>query len=79
MFLPDGTRLRTSYRHVTEFAKVVGDHIFSNDGTRLTPSLLANRHARGRNAWRFVWLRFPGHDDWCRAADCRTRCNQSQA
>ena len=77
LFLPDGTRLRTSYCHTTEFAKVQGDHIVSDDGARLTPSLFANRHAKGRNAWRFVWLRFPGNDDWSRAADCRTRLRQN--
>jgi hypothetical protein len=73
VFLPDGTKLRTSYCESIEFAKVIGDHIVGDDGTRLTPSLFANRHARGRNAWRFVWLRFPGDDYWSRAADCR-RC-----
>lgn len=73
IFLPDGTRLRTSYGHANEFAKVIGDHIVSDDGTRLTPSRFANRHAKGRNAWRFVWLRFPGDDYWSRAADYRAR------
>lgn len=61
-FLPDGTALRTTYGDTIEFAKVVGDHVVSDDGTSLTPSQFANRHARGRNAWRFVWLRFPGDD-----------------
>jgi hypothetical protein len=42
VFLPDGTSLRTSYRDTIEFAKVVGDHIVSDDGTALTPSLFAN-------------------------------------
>jgi hypothetical protein len=73
VFLPDGTSLRTSYCDTTEFAKVLGDSIVSDDGTSLTPSLFANRHAKGRNAWRFVWLRFPGDDYWVRAADCRVR------
>ncbi|MCC6069885.1 hypothetical protein ACFSQU_03000 [Massilia sp. GCM10020059] len=73
VFLPEGTRLRTSYRHAAEFAKVVGDHIVSDEGARLTPSLFANRHTKGRNAWRFVWLRFPGDDYWSRATDCRRR------
>lgn len=75
LFLPNGTRLRTSYRNAAQFAKVVGDHIVSDDGTRLTPSRFANLHAQGRNAWRFVWLRFPGEDDWSLAADCRSRLN----
>ncbi|GAB2879650.1 hypothetical protein GCM10027277_56060 [Pseudoduganella ginsengisoli] len=73
IFLPEGTNLRTSHRGNVEFAKVVGDHIISDDGISLTPSLFANRRTGGRNAWRFVWLRFPGNDYWIRAADCRTR------
>ena len=73
VFLPDGTRLRTTYCHATEFAKVTGDRIVSDDGVRLTPSQFANLHAKGRNAWRFVWIRFPGDDYWTRADDCRRR------
>jgi hypothetical protein len=78
VFLPEGTNLRTSHCGHVEFAKVVGDRIVSDDGTSLTPSLFANRHATGRNAWRFVWLRFPGDDYWIRAADCRTRFENLQ-
>jgi hypothetical protein len=72
VFLPDGTHLRTSYLDSIEFAKVVGDRIRSDDGEYLTPSLFVNRHTTGRNAWRFVWLRFPGDDYWIRADNCRT-------
>jgi len=71
VFLPEGTTLRTSYRDSVEFVKVVGDSIISDDGIPLTPSLFANRHAKGRNAWRLVWLRFPGDDHWIRAVNCR--------
>lgn len=78
IFLPDGTHLRTSHGGNVDFAKVVGDHIISDDGTSLTPSLFANRHAKGRNAWRFIWLRFPGDDYWTRAAECRTRFENLQ-
>ncbi|WP_374583380.1 hypothetical protein [Pseudoduganella sp.] len=31
------------------------------------------RNAKGRNAWRFVWLRFPGDDYWVRAGTYRLR------
>ncbi|MYM97942.1 hypothetical protein GTP90_29250 [Rugamonas sp. FT81W] len=40
--------------------------------------LFANRQAKGRNAWRFVWLRFPGDDYWIRAAECRARFENLQ-
>ncbi|MRV74315.1 hypothetical protein GJ700_21650 [Duganella sp. FT92W] len=78
IFLPDGTSLRTSHCGNVEFAKVVGDRIVSDDGTSLTPSLFANRYAKGRNEWRFVWLRFPGDDYRMRAADCRARFENLQ-
>ena len=78
VFLPHGTRLRTRYRELVEFAEVRGDQIVSDDGARLTPSVFANRHAKGRNAWRFIWLRFPGNDDWTRADTCRRRVSQAE-
>jgi hypothetical protein len=78
VFLPEGTHLRTSYRETCEFAKVVGNQIVSDEGKLLTPSQFANLHADGRNAWRFVWLRFPGDDFWGRADNYRTRFDQLQ-
>ncbi|QGZ37990.1 hypothetical protein IP92_05676 [Pseudoduganella flava] len=71
LFLPEGTNLRTSYGDEVVFAKVRGDRILSDDGATLTPSQFANQRAKGRNAWRFVWLRFPGNERWVRADDCR--------
>ena len=71
VFLPEGTALRTSCGDVVDFAKVIGDRIVSDDEKSLTPSMFANRHAKGRNAWRFVWLRFPGNDHWVRASNYR--------
>ncbi|MYM69831.1 hypothetical protein GTP45_23725 [Pseudoduganella sp. FT55W] len=76
VFLPEGTNLRTSYHRTTEFAKVTGDRILSDDGASLTPSLFANRHTKGRNAWRFIWLRFPGEEYWVHALDCRANSDQ---
>jgi hypothetical protein len=75
LFLPEGTSLRTSHRGVIEFAKVVGDHIVSEDGASLT-SQFANRHGKGRNAWRFIWVRYPGDEYWIRAANCRVRADE---
>ncbi|QGZ38209.1 hypothetical protein IP92_01493 [Pseudoduganella flava] len=73
LFLPEGTNLRTSYGDEVVFAKVRADRILSDDGAALTPSQFANQRAKGRNAWRFVWLRFPGNERWVRADDCRVR------
>jgi len=79
VFLPEGTTLRTTYGTIVEFAKVVGHRIAADDGEVLTPSQFANRRAKGRNAWRFVWLRFPGNDYWIRAGNCRARSKQSKS
>jgi len=84
LFLPDGTSLRTSHCGVIDFAKVMGNRIVSDDGASLTPSQFANRHANGRNAWRFVWIRYPGDEYWIRAVNCRAhadalRLRQSKA
>lgn len=73
VFLPEGTDLRTSHGGKIEFAKVVGDRVVADEGVATTPSEFANRHAKGRNAWRFVWLRFPGDGYWTRADKCRAR------
>ncbi len=70
VFLPAGTNLRTSHGDRTDFAKVVGERIMCGREF-VTPSAFANRHAKGRNAWRFVWLRLPGEAQWIRADDYR--------
>ncbi|MFC0168982.1 hypothetical protein ACFFKC_12935 [Pseudoduganella danionis] len=78
VFLPDGTRLRTSYQHNVEFATVVSEQIVADDGQVLTPSQFANRQASARNAWRFVWLRLPAEDYWVRADQFRSRVETGQ-
>lgn len=78
LFLPDGTVLRSARGNTVEFAKVIGDRIISDDGAQTTPSMFANRNARGRNAWRVIWLRFPGRHDWLRAGDCTARFDNRQ-
>ncbi len=79
VFLPEGTTLRTGYHDLIEFAKVVGSQIVAEDGARLTPSQFANRRATGRNAWRFVWLRFPGNEYWIRASTCRSQHDERES
>jgi hypothetical protein len=39
----------------------------------ISPSGFANLHGSGhRNAWKAVWLRFPGSDEWLLADVCRS-------
>ncbi len=72
LFLPDGTRLRAKFGRETWHATVqdgeikYGEHLVS-------PSCFANLHGSGnRNAWKAVWLRFPGTEQWVLADTCRT-------
>lgn len=73
VYLPDGTRLRASFGGTPYFATVTGTEIKSGD-LALTPSGFANLQGSGnRNAWKAVWLRFPGNEQWVLADVCRTK------
>lgn len=78
VFLPDGTRLRTCYQNTVEFATVAGEQIVTDDGQVLTPSQFANHQTKGRNAWRFVWLRLPATEYWVRADQYRSCFDKKQ-
>ena len=71
VFLPNGTELRVIHGGRSTYAKVEDEQIIS-DGAQTTPSRLANVKGCGtRNAWRTIWLRFPGTSRWQRADQCR--------
>lgn len=71
VFLPEGTRLRASFGGKPCFAVVEGAEIKFGEHA-LSPSRFANLHGSGnRNAWKAVWLRFPGSDEWLLADVCR--------
>ena len=71
VFLPDGTRLRASFGGKSYFAVVEGAEIRHGDRP-MSPSRFANLHGSGnRNAWKAVWLRLPGSDEWLLADVCR--------
>lgn len=71
VFLPEGTRLRASFGREQYFAVVQGAAIRSGEQS-LSPSAFANLRGSGnRNAWKAVWLRFPGSEQWVLADTCR--------
>jgi hypothetical protein len=71
VFLPSGTVLRASFGGQPYFAVVEGS-LISFDQRKLSPSAFANLQGSGnRNAWKAVWLRFPGSVEWLRADVCR--------
>lgn len=73
LFLPAGTRLRASFGRVPYFA-VVKDAEIRFGELAVTPSGFANLQGSGnRNAWKAVWLRFPGNEQWVLADVCRTK------
>lgn len=65
VFLPNGTRLRMTYKGRDNFAEVRHQRI-SADGGTMSPSEWASQVAgnTSRNAWRDIWLQFPGKNDW---------------
>jgi len=72
VFLPDGTRLRTSFDHKQYFAMVAGAEIKYGEHA-ISPSCFANLYGSGnRNAWKSVWLRLPGSTEWLLADVCRS-------
>ncbi|WP_343732359.1 hypothetical protein [Duganella sp.] len=73
VFLPEGTRLRASFGRTPYFAVVQGNEIRCGEQS-LSPSAFANLQGSGnRNAWKAVWLRFPGNEQWVLAAACRAQ------
>jgi hypothetical protein len=73
VFLPEGTRLRASFGRAPYFAVVQGSEIRSGEQS-LSPSAFANLKGSGnRNAWKAVWLRFPGNEQWILADICRAQ------
>jgi hypothetical protein len=72
VFLPEGTRLRASFGKQPYYATVEANQI-NYGGHAVSPSCFANLHGSGnRNAWKAIWLRFPGSDEWLLADVCRS-------
>jgi hypothetical protein len=79
LFLPEGTRLRASFKRQTDYAVVSGTQIRCGEHT-VSPSGFANLRGSGnRNAWKAVWLRFPGTDQWLLADVCRRQQKSATA
>lgn len=71
VYLPDGTKLRTSFAGNDFHATVKGNTVQFNDMV-LSPSQFANHVSRSRrNAWRVIWLLFPDSATWKLASTCR--------
>lgn len=79
LFLPEGTELRMSTVGSTYHARVEGDDIIFN-GRKVSPRGLTLAIAgEGRNAWRDVWLKFPGERHFVPASRCRREQQRAPA
>ena len=79
LFLPEGTRVRMQYEEDWHSAEVVGDDLMYR-GRPVSPHQLTQAVAGdGRNAWRDLWIRFPGEKNWACAAQLRARLQKRAA
>lgn len=65
IYMPNGTQLKMTYKSQQFFAEVKHGQIWFLDEP-CSPSEFAYRVANNtrRNAWRDIWLRFPGSKQW---------------
>jgi hypothetical protein len=71
LFLPDGTLLRTIFKGRPRVAQVADSQLVF-EGATTTPNAFVNSTGGApRNAWKAIWLLFPGEREWKPAEDCR--------
>ena len=79
LFLPEGTLARMHHAERWHVAQVVGDELIYQ-GEAVSPHQLTQEVAGdGRNAWRDLWIRFPGEKNWACAAQLRARLQKRAA
>ena len=74
LFLANGTKIRMKYKGRNHYAAVCNEAIIFEDES-YSPSQLASKIADGttRNAWRDLWIKKPGANEWDLADDLRKR------
>ncbi|MET0322370.1 MAG: hypothetical protein ABW069_16745 [Duganella sp.] len=77
LFLPQGTRVRLRSNEMWHTAQVEGDELIYS-GSAVSPHQMVQQAVGdGRNAWRDLWIRMPGQQDWSNAAVLRARLLKS--
>ena len=68
LFLPNGTKIRMTYKGEDSYAEIRHERLRWREEV-LSPSQFAARIADGtnRNAWRDLYIQFPGDGSWKRA------------
>ncbi len=78
IFLPHGTEIRMRYMKQYHYAKVDSDEIMYQ-GESISPSALANTIAqKNRNAWKYLWIKRPGKEEWTLADASRQESEKAQ-
>lgn len=76
LFLPSGTRVRMHYQDKFHYAQVEGDDLVF-EGRSTSPAQMTNAiSGNTRNAWRDLWLLFPGETTWKMASLRRRQAQQ---
>ncbi len=72
VYLPNGTQIRMTYRGEATYGEVRHDKLYSGEES-MSPSEFARHVANNtsRNAWRDIYLKFPGDGAWHFADDLR--------
>jgi hypothetical protein len=79
LFLPDATELRMTSGGSNFYARVIGDDIIFQ-GRSVSPRGMTLAIAGdGRNAWRDLWIKFPGESTWKIAICCRRDAQRTAA
>ena len=78
LFLPNGTKIRMTYKGKDSYAEIRHERLHWREET-LSPSQFAARIADGtnRNAWRDLYIQFPGDGSW-KLADSLRRQHTSK-
>lgn len=78
--VPAGSEVRMQYGGAYHSAKIIGGKIVDRDG-QFSPSEWASKVAGGtnRNAWRDLYFRFPGKQEWAAASTLRDLRRQELA
>lgn len=76
LFLPNGTQVRMTYGGKDSYAEIRHGRLFYSD-KNMSPSQFAGKVARytNRNAWRDLYIKFPGEGSW-KLADQLRRQNR---
>jgi hypothetical protein len=74
LFLPSGTVLRLRYESEYHYAKIEGDKLVYDGAPIRSPNRFALRVTGGaRDAWRDVWIKRPGDEDFVVADSFRSK------